>query len=109
MHIKDQCSYAERAGKYLKTQLARGRREAIGEARKGYRDNFAEKIGVDPRTLSRYCIAIHDVDTIASIASALGVSIGDMLSYDGEDVPFSCKKGQNVSVNYLSIVDKIFL
>ena len=86
------CSYAKRAGMYLKAQLVKGRREASKEARKGYRDKFAERIGVDPRTLSRYCIAIHDVDTIAAIASALGVSLGDMLSYDGEDVPFLCKK-----------------
>ena len=81
-------SYAERAGMYLKAQLVQGRKSADKADRKGYRDKFAEKIGVDPRTLSRYCNAIHDVDTIAEVASALGVSVGDMLFYEGEDVPF---------------------
>ncbi len=87
-HSKYEISYAERAGMYLKAQLVKGRKLASKEDRKGYRDKFASKIGVEPRTLSRYCIAIHDVDTIAAVASALGVSLGDMLSYEGEDVPF---------------------
>lgn len=87
-NCKYDITYAERAGLYLKAQLVQGRKAADKAARKGYRDNFAAKLGVDPRTLSRYCVAIHDVDTIAEIAAMLGVSVGDMLSYEGEDVPF---------------------
>lgn len=81
-------TYAERAGRFLKAQLVQGKKAADKLGSKGYRMDFAEKIGVDLRTLSRYCNEIHDVNTIAYIADALGVSIGDMLSYDGEDVPF---------------------
>jgi len=88
MAQKYEMSYAERAGMYLKAQLVQGKRAASKADRKGYRDKFAEKIGVDPRTLSRYCVEIHDVDTIAAVADALGVSVGDILSYDGEDISF---------------------
>jgi len=79
-------TYAERAGSFLKAQLVQGRKAAENEEKKRYREKFAEKLGVDPRTLSRYCIAIHDVDTIAYIAEMLGVSVREMLFYEEEKI-----------------------
>ena len=86
MTNKENMSPAERAGAFINAELKRRRLEEPKDTRKGYRDRFAERLRVDPRTLNRYCREIHDVNMICEIAGILGVDIGDMLSY-GKDVP----------------------
>ncbi len=94
--------YSERAGMYLKTQFVKGRKVVDKANRNGYREKFAQQIGVDSRTLCRYSVAVHDVDTIAYLAASLGVSVGDMLSYEGEHVPllYKSKTNKNFLLNF---------
>jgi len=77
-------SYSKRAGMCLKDKLIEIKKSQTQEKRRGYRDRFAGEIGVEPRTLSRYCREIRDIDTIAFIADKLGISVVEMISYERE-------------------------
>jgi len=89
-------TYAQRSGMCLKAALKAKKNSLPVDQRKEFRENFASSIGIGPKTLQRYCkYGINNVDTIAYIADKLGLSLRDMLSYEGEDVPFLISKRDN--------------
>lgn len=76
--FNNEVSYPHLVGGYLKRQL---------RSRHMTQECFAEKIGVDVRTVRRWIKdGVHSLDAVVDLACFFGVGVGDVLSEE-EDIP----------------------